>query len=96
MLEAGRRLRVAATAQNTDGYGLGSFPWSQLGRRRAGAAVGRSDRDRSGIELGHDDADRSRYRGPEHMRAKDCPAGGNRATKRLDRSDPKPRRPRWA
>lgn len=32
-------------------------------------------------DLGHSDHDRSQYRGPEHARAKDCPAGGNRATK---------------
>lgn len=32
-------------------------------------------------DLGHDDYDRSIYRGPEHARAADCPAGGNRATK---------------
>ncbi len=31
-------------------------------------------------DLGHDDHDRKRYRGPEHALAKDCPAGGNRAT----------------
>lgn len=30
-------------------------------------------------DLGHDDYDRTRYRGPEHARAADCPAGGNRA-----------------
>lgn len=32
-------------------------------------------------DLGHDDHNRNQYRGPEHARAKDCPAGGNRATK---------------
>lgn len=32
-------------------------------------------------DLGHDDDDRNHYRGPEHALAKDCPAGGNRATK---------------
>lgn len=32
-------------------------------------------------DLGHDDHDRTKYRGPEHANAKDCPAGGNRATK---------------
>ena len=31
-------------------------------------------------DLGHDDNDRTIYRGPEHARAADCPAGGNRAT----------------
>ena len=31
-------------------------------------------------DLGHDDYDRTKYRGPEHALAKDCPAGGNRAT----------------
>lgn len=31
-------------------------------------------------DLGHDDHDRGHYRGPEHARAKDCTAGGNRAT----------------
>ena len=31
-------------------------------------------------DLGHDDHDRTKYRGPEHALAKDCPAGGNRAT----------------
>lgn len=31
-------------------------------------------------DLGHDDHDRSRYRGPEHRYAADCPAGGNRST----------------
>jgi len=36
-------------------------------------------------DLGHDDEDRSIYRGPEHARRADCPAGGNRATRRLDR-----------
>nr|WP_232491111.1 AAA family ATPase [Mycobacterium dioxanotrophicus] len=40
-------------------------------------------------DLGHDDHDRTKYRGPEHARAKDCPAGGNRATKgRNKRSGP--------
>ena len=46
-------------------------------------------------DLGHDDADRTKYRGPEHARARDCPAGGNRATMRADRHDPKPRQARW-
>lgn len=32
-------------------------------------------------DLGHDDHDRSKYKGPEHARAKDCTEGGNRATK---------------
>ena len=32
-------------------------------------------------DLGHDDHDRTKYRGPEHAMAHDCPAGGNRATK---------------
>lgn len=32
-------------------------------------------------DLGHDDLDRTRYRGPEHALAADCPAGGNRATR---------------
>lgn len=32
-------------------------------------------------DLGHDDYDRRRYRGPEHARAKDCAAGGNRSTR---------------
>lgn len=32
-------------------------------------------------DLGHDDNDRNKYRGPEHARAADCPAGGNRSTK---------------
>lgn len=31
-------------------------------------------------DLGHDDNDRTRYNGPEHALAKDCAAGGNRAT----------------
>jgi hypothetical protein len=31
-------------------------------------------------DLGHDDLDRSLYSGPEHRFARDCPAGGNRAT----------------
>jgi hypothetical protein len=31
-------------------------------------------------DLGHDDHDRSVYRGPEH-RGRECPKGGNRATK---------------
>ncbi len=31
-------------------------------------------------DLGHDDNDRTKYRGPEHALAKDCKAGGNRAT----------------
>jgi hypothetical protein len=31
-------------------------------------------------DLGHDDDDRTKYRGPEHARAADCEAGGNRAT----------------
>lgn len=31
-------------------------------------------------DLGHDDLDRNHYRGPEHALAKDCAAGGNRAT----------------
>lgn len=31
-------------------------------------------------DLGHDDHDRTKYRGPEHALAKDCEAGGNRAT----------------
>ena len=29
-------------------------------------------------DLGHDDHDRTMYRGPEHARRVDCPAGGNR------------------
>lgn len=33
-------------------------------------------------DLGHDDEDRSRYAGPEHRYARDCPKGGNRATAR--------------
>jgi hypothetical protein len=33
-------------------------------------------------DLGHDDLDRSRYVGPEHRHAADCPRGGNRATSR--------------
>jgi hypothetical protein len=31
-------------------------------------------------DLGHDDDDRTKYRGPEHANAADCPAGGNRST----------------
>jgi hypothetical protein len=31
-------------------------------------------------DLGHDDDDRTAYKGPEHAKAADCPAGGNRAT----------------
>src|SRR3954464_1275933 len=31
-------------------------------------------------DLGHVDGDRSRYSGPEHRHARDCPEGGNRAT----------------
>jgi hypothetical protein len=31
-------------------------------------------------DLGHVDGDRSRYSGPEHRHAADCPMGGNRAT----------------
>lgn len=34
---------------------------------------------------GHDDRDRTVYRGPEHALKQDCKAGGNRATRRLDR-----------
>jgi hypothetical protein len=33
-------------------------------------------------DLGHDDRDRTVYTGPEHAHKRDCPAGGNRATKR--------------
>jgi hypothetical protein len=36
-------------------------------------------------DLGHVDGDSSRYAGPEHARAADCPLGGNRATGRRDR-----------
>lgn len=39
-------------------------------------------------DLGHDDVDRKHYRGPEHARAADCPAGGNRATKGRHSSKP--------
>lgn len=41
-------------------------------------------------DLGHDDHDRSVYRGPEH-RGLECPKGGNRATQRRDRLQPR----RW-
>jgi hypothetical protein len=37
------------------------------------------------FDLGHIDGDPSRYAGPEHARAADCPMGGNRATGRRDR-----------
>lgn len=37
-------------------------------------------------DLGHADEDRTIYRGPEHALARDCPAGGNRAVKRADRT----------
>lgn len=36
-------------------------------------------------DLGHVDGDPSRYAGPEHASAADCPMGGNRATARRDR-----------
>lgn len=39
-------------------------------------------------DLGHDDVDRKHYRGPEHARAADCPAGGNRSTKGRHSSKP--------
>jgi hypothetical protein len=38
-------------------------------------------------DLGHNDLDRSLYSGPEHRFAKDCPAGGNRATNRKGRAN---------
>lgn len=31
-------------------------------------------------DLGHDDEDRTKWKGPEHI-GRECPAGGNRATK---------------
>ena len=37
---------------------------------------------RQAWDLGHVDADRSSYAGPEHRHSRDCPEGGNRATKR--------------
>ena len=50
---------------------------------------------RQAFDLGHHDVDRSKYMGPEHALARDCPAGGNRAARRLDRRDPAPRSDRW-
>lgn len=41
-------------------------------------------------DLGHDDHDRSKYRGPEH-RGRECPAGGNRATKGRNTNRPRAR-----
>lgn len=41
-------------------------------------------------DLGHCDDDRSQYTGPEHI-GKECPLGGNRATK--GRGKPKPSTP---
>jgi len=43
-------------------------------------------------DLGHNDVDRSLYSGPEHRHAKDCPAGGNRATNRRGRATARARR----
>lgn len=42
-------------------------------------------------DLGHDDVDRTITRGPEH-RGRECPRGGNRATYRRRRAQPR----RWA
>ena len=42
-------------------------------------------------DLGHHDWDRSVYTGPEHRFAKDCAAGGNRATARHRRRKASPR-----
>ncbi len=41
-------------------------------------------------DLGHHDHDRSKYNGPEHARAADCPEGGNRATNGRDKPKSKP------
>lgn len=41
-------------------------------------------------DLGHSDTDRRTYNGPEHANAKDCPEGGNRATKGRGKPKPKP------
>lgn len=51
---------------------------------------------RAGVEwdLGHDDSDRSITHGPEHRHARDCAAGGNRATQRKGRATAT-NRPRW-
>ena len=60
---------------------------------RCGGWIDPTLRDQYGREmwdLGHDDHDRSIYRGPEH-RGRECPAGGNRATKGRRKTEPK----RW-
>lgn len=43
-------------------------------------------------DLGHSDIDRTQYRGPEHALAKDCTAGGNRATANRQTDQYKPSR----